>query len=180
MFDTATHRTASEAADRVWQPPDMELPRVADVVFAYASGIDEREWSRYRDCFTDRCWFDFSSFMGTPASEMTADAWVARVRAVNGNFDATQHQMTNLTTAATGPGTADVRVELRAQHWFSADSMNVFGRGDDVNWCELGGHYNGSLVWQDDAWRIARWSLTVRWRLGNMGIFALALARGTA
>lgn len=180
VFHTATHRTASEATDRVWQPRRMELQGVPDVVFAYASGIDERNWDRYRNCFTDRCWFDFSSFMGTPASEMTADDWVARVRSVNGKFDATQHQMTNLTMAATGSDSADVRVELRAQHWFSTQSMAVFGRGDDVNWCELGGHYNGSLVWHDDAWRITRWRLTVRWRLGNMGVFTLAMARDTA
>ena len=180
MSDTAVHRTASEATDWVWQPPRMELQGVPDVVFAYASGIDERDWDRYRNCFTDRCWFDFSSFMGTPASEMTADDWVARVRAVNGKFDATQHQMTNLTMAATGSDSADVRVELRAQHWFSTQSMDMFGRGDDVNWCELGGHYNGSLVWHDDNWRITRWRLTVRWRLGNMGVFALAVARDTA
>lgn len=164
----------------MWQPRGVELLRVPDVVFAYASGIDERQWSRYRECFAARCWFDFSSFMNTPASEMAADDWVKRVQAVNGSFDATQHQMTNLTMADTGNNGADVRVELRAQHWFSAESMATFGRGDDVNWCELGGHYEGSLIWHNDAWRITRWRLTVRWRLGNTGVFSLASARGTA
>jgi hypothetical protein len=152
---------------------------VAQVVYAYASGIDERQWDRYRMCFTDRCWFDFSSFMGTPASEMSADDWVARVRGVNGNFDATQHQMTNLVTSAVDDVTALVRVELRAQHWFSPESMAGFGRADAVSWCELGGHYDGTLQWDGERWRIARWALTVRWRLGDMGVFALAVARGS-
>jgi hypothetical protein len=156
----------------------MDLSSAPEVVYRYASGIDERDWVRYRTCFADRCWFDFSSFMGTPASELTGDDWVARVRSVNGNFDATQHQMTNITTRAAGENQAEVRVELRAQHWFSPESMAAFGQADAVNWCELGGHYNGTLRWVDHQWRIAVWGLTVRWRLGNMGVFALAVARG--
>jgi hypothetical protein len=162
------------------QRTGVDVSGVADVVYAYASGIDERQWDRYRTCFTDRCWFDFSSFMGNPASEMAADDWVARVRGVNGNFDATQHQMTNVVTTPLADSTAQVRVELRAQHWFSRESMVAFGRPDDVNWCELGGHYDGTLQWDGDRWRIARWGLTVRWRLGDMGVFALAVARGSS
>lgn len=173
------HRTAFDCRGPVCQPPDMDLTLAPEVIYRYASGIDERDWERYRSCFTSTCWFDFSSFMGTPASEMSADDWVARVRAVNGNFDATQHQMTNVTVRADGEQTAQVRVELRAQHWFSPDSMATFQRPDDVNWCELGGHYDGTLRWHDDEWRITRWRLTVRWRLGNMGVFSLAVGRGT-
>ena len=158
----------------------MEASGVAEVVYAYASGIDDREWDRYRTCFADRCWFDFSSFSGRPGAEMAADEWVARVRSLNGSFDATQHQMTTLVTRPGPDANAVVRVELRAQHWFSPDSMAAFGRPDEVNWCELGGHYDGVLAHDGDRWRIARWRLTVRWRLGDMAVFALAAARGSA
>jgi hypothetical protein len=155
----------------------MEPGLVPDVIYRYASGIDDRNWDAYRSCFAPVCWFDFSSFMGTPGAEMAADDWVARVRSVNGRFDATQHQMTNLSIAMDDTETAVVRVELRAQHWFSPHTMASWGRPDEVNWCELGGHYDGTLHWDGEQWRIARWRLTVRWRLGNMGVFALAVAR---
>lgn len=155
----------------------MDRAPVADVIYRYASGIDDRNWEAYRSCFAPTCWFDFSSFMGTPAAEMSADDWVSRVRSVNGKFDATQHQMTNLSIALDGDDAAVVRVELRAQHWFAPDTMASFGRPDEVNWCELGGHYDGTLRLDGEAWRIAHWRLTVRWRLGNMGVFALAVNR---
>jgi hypothetical protein len=156
--------------------PDQSL--AAQTVIDYATGIDGRDWSLYRSCFADPCWFDFSSFMGTPGSSMSADDWVERVRSVNGNFDATQHQMTNITVTPTeNPQQVSVRVELRAQHWFSPATMASFGRPDDVSWCELGGHYLGRLHWSDDRWLIAEWSLTVRWRLGDMAVFGLARNR---
>lgn len=155
----------------------MDPALVTDVIYRYASGIDDRNWEAYRSCFATTCWFDFSSFMGTPPSDMSADDWVTRVRSVNGKFDATQHQMTNLSITPGSDDTAVVRVELRAQHWFAPATMTSLGRTDEVNWCELGGHYDGTVQWDGEAWRIARWRLTVRWRLGNMEVFALAVNR---
>lgn len=170
----------------MWQPllmaaasdpvPDPSL--AIQTVFDYATGIDERDWDLYRSCFADTCWFDFSSFMGTPGSSMKASDWVERVRSVNGNFDATQHLMSNVSvTTGAEEHAVVVRAELRAQHWFSPETMTSLGRPDDVSWCELGGHYRGELHWIDEHWSIARWQLTVRWRLGDMAVFALARSR---
>jgi hypothetical protein len=152
--------------------------RVIEVSYRYASGIDLRDWDLYRTCFTDPCTFDFSSFSGRPAASMPAQVWVDNVRSLNGNFDSTQHVMTNHSITFTDSDNAVCVTELRAQHWFSPTTMTQFGRTGEENWCELGGHYTNDLVRDSDIWRISTCRLTVRWRLGNEAIFELARSRG--
>ena len=152
---------------------------IVEVSYRYASGIDLRDWELYRTCFTDPCTFDFSSFSGRPAASMPAQTWVDNVRSLNGNFDATQHVMTNHCVTFTGNDTATCVTELRAQHWFAPATMEQLGSAGDVNWCELGGHYTNDLVRDGELWRISTCRLTVRWRLGNEAIFDLARSRGT-
>ena len=151
---------------------------VIDVSHNYAAGIDRRDWDLYRECFTDPCVFDFSSFSGRPASEMSRDTWVDNVRRTNGSFDATQHQMSNQMVTFRDGHSALCVTELRAQHWFSPETMGRLGHRGEVNFCELGGHYTNEIVRVDGAWRIARCQLTVRWQTGNMAIFDLARAIG--
>jgi hypothetical protein len=151
--------------------------RIIEVSYRYASGIDLRDWDLYRTCFTDPCTFDFSSFSGRPPSPMPAQVWVDNVRSLNGNFDATQHVMTNHSISFSGSDKAVCVTELRAQHWFSPATMVQFGRDGEENWCELGGHYTNDLVRDGDIWRISTCRLTVRWRLGNESIFELARSR---
>lgn len=152
---------------------------IVQVSYGYAAGIDHRDWALYRDIFTDECEFDFSSWSGRPASVMPADAWVEAVRSVNGNFDATQHIMTNHRLEALDADTVVGINELQAQHWFTAASMAGFGRPAEIAWCLLGGHYTNRYVRCDDgAWRITACGLTVRWRTGDESIFPLARSRG--
>ena len=151
---------------------------VIDVSHRYAAGIDRRDWDLYRECFTDPCEFDFSSFSGRPASRMPRDTWVDNVRRTNGSFDATQHQMTNQMVMFRDEDVATCITELRAQHWFAPATMDRLGHAGEVNFCELGGHYTNEIVRQDGVWRIARCELTVRWQTGSMAIFDLARAIG--
>ena len=111
--------------------------RIIEVSYRYASGIDLRDWDLYRTCFTDPCTFDFSSFSGRPPSSMPAQVWVDNVRSLNGNFDATQHVMTNHSISFSGSDKAVCVTELRAQHWFSPATMVQFGRDGEENWCEF-------------------------------------------
>ena len=153
--------------------------RIIEVSYRYAMGIDHRNWDLYTDCFTDPCVFDFSSFSGRPATSMPAKVWSDNVRSLNGNFDATAHQMTNHVITHFSPSTAQCVTELRAQHWFSPETMTELGHEGEMNWCELGGHYTNQLVSDGQVWRISSCKLTVRWRLGNEAIFGLARSRET-
>ena len=147
--------------------------------FAYATGVDRRDWALYADCFTDPCEFDFSSWNQRPPSMISPAVWARNVAGTNGNFDATQHMMSNHVITFTGGDEAVGVNELIAQHWFSAESMTAFGLTDEVAWCTLGGHYTNHYRRTDDgAWRISRCRLDVRYTTGNPGVFSLARGRG--
>jgi SnoaL-like domain len=147
--------------------------------YRYAAGIDHRDWALYRSIFADMCTFDFSSWSGRPSAEMSADEWVQAVRSVNGNFDATQHIMTNHRFESIDADTVIGVNELQAQHWFTAVSMVSFGRAAEAAWCLLGGHYTNRYVRTDDGWRIDSCQLDVRWRTGDESIFTFARRRST-
>ena len=156
---------------------------IHDVAVRYATGIDRRRWDLYRSCFADPCHFDFSSWSGRPGAPLAADAWVDNVRRTNGSFDATQHLLGNFVLAfdAGDPDVATYEIELQAQHFFTPDTLAAHGwPADAVNWCLLGGHYSNRVVRGDDGWRMVHCQLTVRWRTGNEGIFALAREIGTS
>ena len=153
---------------------------IIQVSYKYALGIDHRQWDLYESCFTDECEFDFSSFSGKPATTLTAKQWRTNVESLNGKFDATAHQMTNHVISKLKKSSATCITELRAQHWFSPETMTQLGHAGEMNWCELGGHYTNELVREGKTWKIARCALTVRWRLGNEAIFEMARGRNTA
>jgi hypothetical protein len=150
---------------------------IVDLSYAYAAGIDHRDWALYRSIFTDVCEYDFSSWSGRAATAMPAEDWVSAVRSVNGNFDATQHLMSNHRLQRVDHETIVGVNELQAQHWFDAESMATFGRTTEAAWCLLGGHYTNRYVRTSAGWRIASCRLTVRWRTGDETIFALARQR---
>lgn len=159
--------------------PDRSAQQaIIDVSYAYAAGIDRRDWSLYGTCFTDPCGFDFSSFSGRPATELPRDVWVDNVRRTNGSFDATQHQMSNHMVTLGTNDRATCITELRAQHWFAESTMAKLGHPGETNFCELGGHYTNDLVFDGSAWRISFCRLTVRWQTGSMAIFDLARSIG--
>ena len=170
--------SANGTTDQTVQVIDAaDRQSIVDLSFAYAAGIDHRDWSLYRSIFTDVCEFDFSSWSGRPAAAMPADAWVQAVRSVNGNFDATQHLMSNHRLDRLDATTIVGVNELQAQHWFDGESMASFGRVAEPAWCLLGGHYTNRYVLTPDGWRIASCRLTVRWRTGDETIFAFARQR---
>lgn len=155
----------------------LEREAIIQLSYEYAAGVDHRDWALYRSIFTDVCEYDFSSWSNRAPAAMPADDWVDAVRSVNGNFDATQHIMTNHRLERLDSNTIVGVNELQAQHWFDADSMASFGRPPEQAWCLLGGHYTNRYVYRDRAWKIAACQLTVRWRTGDESIFAFARQR---
>src|SRR5262245_28147680 len=110
----------------------VERQAVVDTVIQYATGIDRRDWDLYAACFTDPCEFDFSSWSGGVPVSMSPATWAARVRSVNGNFDATQHLSTNHVVTWDGPDRATCVSEMHAQHWFSPERSTELGHPSDV------------------------------------------------
>ena len=149
---------------------------VAETVFRFAYGIDQRDWVGYRTIFVPSpgaIAFDYSSYNGRPASSMDVDAWVGAVTPLFTGLDATQHTMSNPLVEIDG-AEARCRVYMQAAHFLWRDDLEAMtGRTDSE--FTIGGYYDDHLVrGDDDRWRIDAVRLTVWWRRGNEAIMKLA------
>ncbi|MGA9278182.1 nuclear transport factor 2 family protein [Ilumatobacter sp.] len=159
----------------------MHDPRidVAETVYRFAYGIDQRDWAGYRSIFVEpptTIDFDYSSYHGRPAAAMDVDAWVGAVTPLFSGLDATQHTMSNPVVEIDG-AVARCRVYMQAAHFLWADDL-VERTGDAVPEFTIGGFYDDRLVrCADDRWRIDAVRLTVWWRRGNERIMELARTR---
>lgn len=151
----------------------LDRARISDTVHQYATGIDRRDWSLYRDCFTDEVEVDFQSWNGAPPARMKADDWVAAVRDGLSGFDATQHLTANHVHTLAGNHATCV-ASMQAEH------VLVSGAGDSR--FTLGGYYTHQLVRTPEGWKIHGCRLTVTWQRGNRHLFEIAAqrARGAA
>ncbi len=142
---------------------------VAEVVYAYATGVDTRDWALYRSIFMDEVEFDFSSWDGNPARRMRADDWVAGVRPLFHGLDATQHAMSNPRVAIDGER-ATCLMYMQAAHFLA-------NREGDAEFT-IGGYYTDQLVRTAAGWKLCGVKLTVVWSRGNKQIMTLAAQRG--
>ena len=143
---------------------------VAETVYRYAFAIDTRDWSLYRAQFADRVRIDFSSYdPGRPATDMTADDWVASVQPLFTGLHATQHTMTNPLVELHGDA-ARIRMYMQATH--------VLDPNDAASIYTIGGYYDDDLVRSDDRWVLTGVKLTVLWRTGDASIMDSARAAG--
>jgi hypothetical protein len=141
---------------------------VAEVVYAYATGIDTRDWQLYRSIFADEVEIDFSSWDGSAPRRMRADDWVAGVQPLFHGLDATQHSMTNPRVSIDGSRATCV-MYMQAAHFLASSE------GDAE--FTIGGYYTDQLVKTPAGWRLCGVKLTVLWSRGNKHIMALALRR---
>jgi ketosteroid isomerase-like protein len=137
---------------------------ISDVVHRYAAGVDRRDWSAYRDCFTDEVLMDLSSWNGAPAASLSADAWVDGVRKGLSGFDATQHVSSNHLVEIRGDE-AECTSYVQASHCFEGERI------------VLGGYYEMGFARTDSGWRIHSSKLVVTWKEGPNSLFERAAKR---
>jgi hypothetical protein len=149
---------------------------VAETVYRFAYGIDQRDWAGYRSIFVappDRIDFDYSSYHGRAPSAMDVDTWIGAVTPLFTGLDATQHSMSNPLVEIDGR-TARCRVYMQAAHFLWRDDLEE-STGSAEPEFTIGGYYDDHLVLgSDDRWRIDAVRLTVWWRRGNEAIMKLA------
>jgi hypothetical protein len=131
---------------------------VHDLSLRYATGIDTRDWSLYRTCFTDALRTDFSSFTNRPAraEPIPADDWVAMVRSTIEGFEATQHLIANQVITFAGDDAGRYTAYIQAQHWM-----------DREHWYLIGGWYENEVRRVGGEWRIASCTLHQTWDAGD-------------
>ena len=150
---------------------DIELladrERLQDAVHRYAWALDSRDWQSLRALFCDQVVFDYSSHSGSPAAEISADAWIGRLANARPGFDLTQHSLSNVAVRIAG-ATAEVRTYLRAEHQLAAAAPD--------DWVTLGGYYRFDFR-REGEWKISGLKLTVAWNRGNRDLYRLAFSQ---
>lgn len=144
--------------------------------YDYAAGNDHRDVELFRSCFAESFVVDLRTLHGREPAEVQRDAWCAMVVAANGSFDATQHLISNHRVTFDGDR-ARLLAEVRASHWFSAETMAELGRPAEAACAVLVGHYDNDVVNRDGRWLISRLNLVVRFRTGDQTLFELARQR---
>lgn len=115
---------------------------VAEVLVRYATGIDQRDWSLFRTCFTDHCEADYGPIGRWHGVDEIID-WMARTHAACGH---TLHRITNIAVTPNGDG------RVRARCYVDALVLGA----DNRDGVRATGFYDDDLVRADDGWRIAR------------------------
>ena len=115
---------------------------ISAILIAYGTSIDQRDWNRFRACFSEDCEADYGSF-GKWTGAVTITAYMKQAHA---DLGPTLHRITNIEIR-----TEDGRVSARAYVDALLMPMNEGGpihRGI--------GYYDDQLVRTGGGWKIAR------------------------
>ena len=119
---------------------------VSDLLVRYAAGIDRRDWTLFRSCFTDDCVADYGSIgRWNGADEITG--WMRKTHDPLGH---TLHRITNQAIAASGDA-----VTAR-----SYVDVIVLGP-DNARGAQACGYYDDVIVRTAGGWKIARRTYTM-------------------
>jgi 3-phenylpropionate/cinnamic acid dioxygenase small subunit len=119
---------------------DREL--ITDVLVRYATGIDTKDWSLFRTCFTDDVQADYGEGVGSWSS---VDAITDYMTAMHADMVDTKHRLTNFVIEVDGDSaTASTYVHAV-----------LVVTNDPLTWYEPVGHYEDRLVRTSEGWRIS-------------------------
>jgi 3-phenylpropionate/cinnamic acid dioxygenase small subunit len=119
---------------------------VADVLVRYATGIDCRDWTAFRRCFTEDCEADYGD-IGTWHSADEITTWMREVHAACGH---TMHRITNQVVEVNDTG-------VIARSYVDALVLGP----DNQTGARSAGFYDDELVMTHDGWKIARRRFTM-------------------
>jgi 3-phenylpropionate/cinnamic acid dioxygenase small subunit len=138
---------------------------ITDVLYQYATGLDNREWDVLADCFTDDATCDFLEFGGVNEGK---EAIVALCSGVLSGLDSSQHLVGNPRVSLDGDR-ATSSCYFQAQHFLvSPGGGNAY---------LVGGRYEDRLRRTEAGWKIEFRTLYCTWQDGNAGVFTEAAAR---
>jgi len=170
---SSSHAPSDNLLDNASQ---LDRTAISDVVYAYATGLDRRNWGLFRSIFLDTIEMDFRS-VGLRPGNYDADRWVADARRLFAGFKATQHTSTNHVFELRGDEATCIS-NMQAEHFIETRAGD--GLDDDANRWTIGGYYINELVRMDEGWKLSRVTLNVTWQTGNADVSRIALKRGHA
>lgn len=142
----------------------LDRAAISDVVHAYARAVDQRDWTAFRNLFTDRVFVDMRSFDPDRYLEVSVDELVELAMPLSA-FDATQHVSSNHYHEIDGDRAICVSY-MQAGHFLK--------RADGDFHCFLYGYYTYSLVRSEAGWKISRYALNVTAQQGDPRVFLWA------
>jgi hypothetical protein len=142
----------------------IDRTAVSDVVTAYATAVDLRDWELFRSLFTPSVFIDFRSFDPRLYRQLPLDDLVAITQNLAA-FDATQHLSTNHVPSIEGDRARCVSY-MHAGHFLTHEGEQHF--------CFLYGYYTYELQRAAQGWKIDRYRLQVTAQHGDPRVFGWA------
>ena len=139
----------------------IDRAAISDVVNAYATAVDRRDWQLFRTVFADRLFLDFRSFHPSLHREVTLDELVEITRGIAA-FDSTQHISSNHVHTLAGNRATCVSY-MHAGHFLKRDGVE--------HACFLYGYYTYELLRAGDTWKVDRYGLQVTAQHGDPRVF---------
>jgi 3-phenylpropionate/cinnamic acid dioxygenase small subunit len=122
---------------------DDDKAQIAEVLIRYATGIDFKDWERFRTCWTDEVDIDY----GDLGQFTSADEFTVLMTQIHDGMGQTYHRISNLVVAVDGD-------RATARSYVHAVLMAI--PGDSSSWVDALGHYDDELVRTSDGWRIGK------------------------
>ncbi|WP_433621990.1 nuclear transport factor 2 family protein [Nocardia sp. CA-120079] len=117
--------------------------QVSDVLIRYATGIDQRDWSLFRTCWTSDVEADYGQIGTFSGIDALTDFMVAS----HDPMGPTHHRLSNFVIDVDGDR-ANVRSYVHA--------VLIATPGDPSSWIDAVGNYEDVFVRTADGWRIRK------------------------
>ena len=138
----------------------IDRQEIADLCARYTFGLDSRDWSLVRSCFTDT-----PVFVHPGGRVEGVEGIVERARGALEQLDASQHLLGNVVVEV-----GDDRTTARCISYFQAQHVRAGTPGGDTYL--IAGSYTDTLVRTAQGWKIAERVQVYLWRDGNRAVVA--------
>ena len=125
---------------------------------------DVRDWDRVSSLMADQVTTDYTDVFGGQIVTTSRGDLVGQWRTTFGGFDATQHQITNVSVSG-GGNEASTLSHVRAVHWV-----------DQRSWT-ISGVYTHRLMRGPNGWQVTFMSIQRLYEEGDRGVFEAASRR---
>jgi SnoaL-like domain len=139
----------------------IDRSAVSDVVNAYATAVDTRDWALFGSIFADSLFLDFRSFHPSLYKQVSREELIEISKSVEA-FDATQHLSANHRHTIHGDRATCVSY-MHAGHFLKREGAD--------HACFLYGYYTYELARHGVGWRIDKYGLQITAQFGEPKVF---------
>jgi len=163
----STTPALAEAPSALAPVGDIETAKVITVVSSIPMAVDLAAYDLAEQAFAPSIVIDYTSLWGGEPSTMTPAELMTGWRGIVPGFDATWHQLSDVTATVTGD-TATASAFVDGRHWI----------GDQL-WRPVG-TYNWDLAKIDGDWKVTRMEFAMTEEIGDRAVATLAMERAKA